>query len=85
LKRRYEEFLKLSFSFFFHGFLDYLVRGCSADISWHISACLGLFPLTEYYSFYPPNTLLVFSSRFWDLSLRTYYNCWLYISTSGWI
>jgi hypothetical protein len=25
------------------------LRGCSAGISWHISACLVLFPLTEYY------------------------------------
>jgi hypothetical protein len=25
---------------------------CSAGISWHVSACLGLFPLTKYYSFY---------------------------------
>jgi hypothetical protein len=33
------------------------IRGCSAGISWHISACLGLFPLTEYYSFYQPMTI----------------------------
>jgi hypothetical protein len=32
-------------------------RGCSAGIFWLISACLGLFSLTKYYSFYQPSTI----------------------------
>jgi hypothetical protein len=32
-------------------------RGCSAGISRLIPAYLGLFPLTEYYSFYQPSTI----------------------------
>jgi hypothetical protein len=33
------------------------IGGCSAGISRLIPTCLGLFPLTEYYSFYQPSTV----------------------------
>jgi hypothetical protein len=51
------------------GLLDYIIRLASRErgsqptatslrlFGWHISACLGLFPLTEYYPFYQPSTI----------------------------
>jgi hypothetical protein len=52
-----EKCLSVFFSQHWHRGRMKTSRGCSAGASWHISAYLGLFPLTEYYSLHQPNTL----------------------------